>query len=429
MKEIFLQYIWKYRLYEAVDLQTTKGIRLEVLDPGIQNRDSGPDFFNAKIKMNGTVWAGSVEIHDRASDWRKHGHPDDAAYGNVILHVVLEDDMEVERPGMHEMIPQMVMVVPDRVVANVEWLLSRDRNLACLERLPAIEPVYRTEWLDALLSERLERKTQDIFKWLGQKQQDWNEAFYILLCRNFGFGVNGDAFERLARSLPLKCIQKQRNSISQVEALFLGQAGLLHEEAEGQHHYYRLLQQEYEFLRHKYDFLVPLEPHLFRNLRLRPNATPHVKLVQLAAIFSQREHLLSAVLQARTPREIKDLFRVSASDFWDTHYNFKYPSIFRKKSLGENALNILLINSVVPMMFAYGHAHHQPEYSERALKLLERIPAEKNTIVQLFQQAGIEAKHAGDSQALIQLMRNYCELKKCLFCRFGYQLLRKEFNE
>ena len=427
--EILLQYIWKYRLYESVALQTTKGERLEVLDPGIQNRDSGPDFFNAKIKIGDTLWAGSVEIHDKASDWCKHGHQEDAAYKNVILHVVLEEDATVERPFSHEEIPQCVLSVPDRVVANVEWLLSRDSNLACLERLPAIETVHRTEWLDALLSERLDRKTEDIFKWLEQKQQDWNEVFYILLCRNFGFGVNGDAFERLARSLPLKCIQKQRNSISQVEALFLGQAGLLHEEAEGQHYYYRFLQQEYEFLRHKYTFLVPLEPYLFRNLRLRPNATPHIKLVQLAAIFSQREHLLSAILQARTPREIKDLFRINASDFWDTHYNFKHASAFRKKGLGENALNILLINSVVPIMFAYGHAHHQPEYSERALKLLERIPAEKNTIIQLFQQAGLEVKHAGDSQALIQLMRNYCEPKKCLYCRFGYQLLRKSCKE
>lgn len=420
--EQLLHYIWKYRLYRPSGLTTTQGDTLEIIDPGLENTDAGPDFFNAKIRINGTVWAGSVEIHQKASDWLAHGHSADKAYGNVILHVVETDDGTVFRQN-GEAIPQLVLPVPEQVIDNMEWLLTRDSPVACLERLPAIDPVFRLQWMDALLAERLERKTDDILRWLDLYQKDWNEVFYILLCRNFGFGVNSDAFERLARSLPLKCILKQRPSASQVEALFLGQAGLLNDSNGNRHHYYRLLQQEYSFLRKKYE-LEPLEPHIFRNLRLRPDATPHIKLVELAAIWIRHDTLFSSVLSARTPRELKDFFRVPASAFWDTHYNFLRPSPHRKKQLGENALNMLLINTVVPLMFAYGLYHRMDEHKARALRLLASIPPEQNSIISLFSQIGMKPRNAGDTQALIQLKRNYCEQKKCLYCRLGFQLLK-----
>lgn len=420
--EQLLHYIWKYRLYRPSGLTTTQGDTLEIIDPGLENTDAGPDFFNAKIRINGTVWAGSVEIHQKASDWLAHGHSADKAYENVILHVVETDDGTVFRQN-GEAIPQLVLPVPEQVIDNMEWLLTRDSPVACLERLPAIDPVFRLQWMDALLAERLERKTDDILRWLDLYQKDWNEVFYILLCRNFGFGVNSDAFERLARSLPLKCILKQRPSASQVEALFLGQAGLLNDSTGNRHHYYRLLQQEYSFLRKKYG-LEPLEPHIFRNLRLRPDATPHIKLVELAAIWTRHDTLFSSVLSARTPRELKDFFRVPASAFWDTHYNFLRPSPHKKKQLGENALNMLLINTVVPLMFAYGLYHRMDEHKARALRLLASIPPEQNSIISLFSQVGMKPRNAGDTQALIQLKRNYCEQKKCLYCRLGFQLLK-----
>lgn len=420
--EQLLHYIWKYRLYRPSNLTTTQGDTLEIIDPGLENTDAGPDFFNAKIRINGTVWAGSVEIHQKASDWLAHGHSADKAYGNVILHVVETDDGTVFRQN-GEAIPQLVLPIPEQVIDNMEWLLTRDSPVACLERLPAIDPVFRLQWMDALLAERLERKTDDILRWLDLYQKDWNEVFYILLCRNFGFGVNSDAFERLARSLPLKCILKQRPSASQVEALFLGQAGLLNDSNGNRHHYYRLLQQEYSFLRKKYG-LEPLEPHIFRNLRLRPDATPHIKLVELAAIWIRHDTLFSSVLSARTPRELKDFFRVPASAFWDTHYNFLRPSPHKKKQLGENALNMLLINTVVPLMFAYGLYHQMDEHKARALRLLASIPPEQNSIISLFSQVGMKPRNAGDTQALIQLKRNYCEQKKCLYCRLGFQLLK-----
>lgn len=423
MMEQILHYIWKYRLYRSSGLVTTKGDALEILDPGTENTDAGPDFFNAKIRLNGTVWAGCVEIHPKASDWWVHDHATDKAYGNVILHVVGQDDGSVSCPNREE-IPQFVLPIPEAVVNNMEWLLTRDSPVACLERLPAIDPVFRLQWLDALLSERLERKTEDILRWLEQYRKDWDEVFHILLCRNFGFGVNSDAFERLARSLPLKCIRKQRPSVSQVESLFFGQAGLLDDSGGNPHHYYKFLRQEYGFLRKKYG-LQPLEPHIFRNLRLRPNATPHIKLAQLAAVWIRHDTLFSSILSAGTPREIKDFFRIQASAFWDTHYNFFHSSPPQKKQLGENALHILLINTVVPMIFAYGVYHRMDEHKARALRLLECIPPERNSVVSLFARFGMNPLNAGDTQALLQLRRNYCEQKKCLYCRLGFQLLKR----
>lgn len=421
--EQLLQYLWKYRLYRATDLQTTQGESLEIIDTGIQNRDAGPDFFNAKIKINGTVWAGSVEIHEKASDWFLHGHDSDKAYDSVILHVVQTEDTLVYRSN-HDLIPQWEIIVPSTILRNMEWLLSHDGDIPCFERLPEIDTLYQTEWLDRLLCERLERKTADIYKWLDLYKQDWNEAFYILLCRNFGFSVNSDIFERLARSLPLRYIQKQRGSESQIEALFFGQAGMLEESHQEFHHYYRLLQQEYQFLQKKFG-LHPLESHLFRRLRVRPNSSPYIKLAQLAAVWFRHDMLFSAIMNAGNLREIKEYLRAETSVFWDTHYNFYESSPCQKKILGEKSLNILLINTVAPMMFAYGKYYHLPEYTDRAMKVLERLPPEENNIIYRFRAAGITVRNAGDTQALIQLKRNYCETKKCLLCQFGFRLLKR----
>ena len=420
--ERLLHYVWKYKLYAATSLATTDGRPVQVIDPGMQNTDAGPDFFNAKIKIDGTLWAGSVEIHDKASDWLLHHHDTDKAYDSVVLHVTGVDDfLPVRTNG--EPIPQLVLAVPDAVVRSIDWLLYREASLPCLDYIRQIEPLHIDCWLEALLSERLERKTHDIFTLLNAYNGDWNEVFYITLTRNFGFGVNNDAFERLAKSLPLRCIRKQRSSSSQVEAMLFGQAGML---AEGnEDHYYRLLQREYEFLRHKFG-LSPMDDFVFKSLRTRPVNFPYLKVAQLATLWVQHDTLFSAILEAGSTGEIKKYFRVSPSDYWETHYHFRYASPRKEKPMGENALNILLINTVVPMLFAYGLRNKQPEYCERATRLLESIPPEKNTIVSTFCRAGITVRHAGDSQALIQLKREYCEKKKCLYCRIGFRMLKQQ---
>lgn len=423
--ERLLHYVWKYKLYTATPLITTEGRPVQVIDPGMQNTDVGPDFFNAKIKIDGTLWVGSVEIHDKSSDWLLHHHDTDKAYDCVILHIIGFNDFQPVRTNGNP-IPQMLLTVPENILRSIDWLLYREAALPCLDHITGIAPLHIACWMEALLSERLERKTHDIFLLLDAYQTDWNEVFYITLTRNFGFGVNNDAFERLAKSLPLRCIQKQRNSHSQIEAMLFGQAGMLEEENDD--HYYRLLQREYDFLRHKFG-LSPMEDFVFKNLRTRPVNFPYLKVAQLAALWVRYDTLFSAILEARSTGEIKKYFRIPPSGYWETHYHFRYASPRKEKTIGENALNILLINTVVPMLFAYGLHNKRPEYCERATRLLESIPPEKNTIVTTFYNAGITVRHAGDSQALIQLKREYCEKKKCLYCRIGFRMLKTTIGQ
>lgn len=423
--ERLLHYVWKYKLYTATPLITTEGRPVQVIDPGMQNTDAGPDFFNAKIKIDGTLWVGSVEIHDKSSDWLLHHHDTDKAYDCVILHIIGFNDFQPVRTNGNP-IPQMLLTVPENILRSIDWLLYREAALPCLDHITGIAPLHIACWMEALLSERLERKTHDIFLLLDAYQTDWNEVFYITLTRNFGFGVNNDAFERLAKSLPLRCIQKQRNSHSQIEAMLFGQAGMLEEENDD--HYYRLLQREYDFLRHKFG-LSPMEDFVFKNLRTRPVNFPYLKVAQLAALWVRYDTLFSAILEARSTGEIKKYFRIPPSGYWETHYHFRYASPRKEKTIGENALNILLINTVVPMLFAYGLHNKRPEYCERATRLLESIPPEKNTIVTTFYNAGITVRHAGDSQALIQLKREYCEKKKCLYYRIGFRMLKTTIGQ
>ena len=331
--ERLLHYVWKYKLYPAMPLLTTDGRPVSVIDPGTLNSDAGPDFFNAKIKIADTLWVGSVEIHTRASDWLVHRHDKDKAYDAVILHVVECVDCEVRRTD-GEPIPQLKLIVPEAIVKNIDWLLYREVAMPCLGYIPEIERLYISSWLDALLGERLERKTADIFRLLDLYGGDWNEVFYITLTRNFGFGVNNDIFERLAKSLPLRCIQKQRGSHSQIEAMLFGQAGMLDETLDCP--YYRLLQREYRFLRHKFG-LTPLDPSQFRSLRIRPVNFPCLKLAQLAAVWTQYDTLFSVILAAGSLGRIKQCFRVSPSVYWETHYNFRSVSARKEKQVGENS--------------------------------------------------------------------------------------------
>lgn len=419
--ENLLHYVWKYRLYLPTCLVTTDGQPVTVIDPGIQNTDAGPDFFNAKIKIDGTTWAGSIEIHEKASDWKQHKHDKDKLYDSVVLHLTGHDDMTVCRTN-GEIIPQAILTVPENVKRSIDWLLGKEVAMPCFHHIGEMEGVLLSSWMNALLGERLERKTADILRLLEQYKDDWNEVFYIILTRSFGFGINTDAFERLARSLPFRCIQKQRNSHSQIEAMLFGQAGLLEEE--GTCHYYRLLQQEYRFLRNKFG-LKPADSIFFKSLRTRPSNFPYLKIAQLASIWHKYDSLFSLFLHEEDPGRIKKRLRIPPSDYWETHYHFRYASPGKVKLLGENALDILLINTVVPFLFAYGKRQRLPEYGERAISLLERIPPENNQIVSAFRKAGVKVCHAGDSQSLIQLKREYCEKKKCLYCRIGFQLLKR----
>jgi hypothetical protein len=418
--ERLLQYVWKYRLFSVVDLKTTEGISVTVIDPGIQNMDAGPDFFNAKIQISDTIWAGNIEIHRKASDWKNHHHDHDPAYDSVILHVVENADSVAFRTN-GEMIPQAILKIPDVIRSNMDWLLSRETALPCAERIHEVDPYHISAWMSTLLTERLERKVTDIFTWLEQHKDDWNEVFYITLTRNFGFGNNSDAFEWLARSLPFQYIRKQRGNSLQIEALLFGQAGLLTDTLDDP--YYQLLQQEYRFLQKKYQ-LKTVDYCVIRQMRTRPVNFPHLRLAQLAAIWTQHDTLFSGILEDNRLETLKACFNVSLSDYWDTHYHFRFSSPVKKKTIGSNATNIILINTVVPILFAYGKKHQKPDYCNQALQLLENIPPERNSLISDFTNAGLAVKNASDTQSFIQLRREYCEKKKCLYCRIGFCLIK-----
>ena len=414
-----LQYVWKHRLFSEAEFCTTDGKPVFVIDPGISNNDAGPDFFNAKIRIGETVWAGNVEIHERSSDWYNHRHQFDKLYDTVILHVVRHHDTAIYRTN-GDTILQAVLIVPDTIERNIEWLLSRDTPVSCAERIASVSSLHLSAWLSALLMERLERKTDDMFVRLKNNFNDWNEIFYLTLTRNFGFNVNGDAFERLAASLPYKHILKHRTNPVQIEALFFGQAGLL--QADGDDSYLQLLRREYDFLRKKYN-LHPVDSFLFKMLRIRPVNFPHVRLAQLAAVWIKHDVLFSKILESENMKEVRAFFDVEPSDYWLTHYRFTITSERKSKSVGGYAADIILVNTAIPTLFAYGKYTNRQEYCERALRWLEEIAPEKNSIVTLFRQLGMPVKNAGDTQALIQLRREYCELKKCLYCRIGFRVI------
>jgi len=419
--ERMLQYIWKHRLYNEDDFRTSEGARIYVLDPGLTNNDAGPDFFNAKIRIRNTVWVGNIEIHEHASDWFLHGHNNDKLYDNVILHVVRQADCKIYRTDGEEII-QVVLPVPEKVEQNIQWLLSRENAVTCVGKIHGLSSIYLYDWLTTLLMERLERKMLDIVTRFTNNRRDWNETFYITLMRSFGFGVNSDIFEQLAKSLPFKHILQHRNNLFQLEALLIGQAGLL-EDDNLQDEYFLSLKREHDFLIKKYK-LKPVDGYLFRRLRTRPVNFPNVRLAQVASLWYKNDLLFSKILESDNIVTIREFFDVSTSDYWLNHFNFRSEAVSpKKKPLGKNATDIILINTVIPILFTYGKVKKHPEFCERALRFLEKLPSERNNIVSMFDNAGIEAKNAGDSQALIQLKHEYCDKKKCLYCRIGYHII------
>ena len=419
--EALLHYAWENKLYVSGSFTTTDGIPFEIIDPGIRNAHAGPDFFNAKIKLDDKIWVGNIEIHTKSSNWYKHCHEKDKAYNSVILHVVESVDNAEIKDESGRLIPQWIMKLHPFVKENYDFLLNNNSPIPCLGRITEINEVYLTDWKSALLTERLERKANTILQLLDIYKDDWNEVFYICLARNFGFGINNDAFERLSKSLPLKYILKHQDSGKQVEALFLGQAGLLEKEDQ-EDEYYLFLQNEYRFLRKKYN-LQMLEPQIFKSLRIRPDNFPHIKIVQLAGFIRKGQSLFSKILETEEIKDFHVLFSSEIEAYWMTHYHFEKSSTSKPKNLGYSAINILLINTIVPLFFAYGIKKNQEIYREKALQLILSVKAESNHIITSFAHSGIKIDNAGDSQALIQLKREYCEKKKCIYCRIGYRLL------
>jgi len=420
MNEEFLQFIWEHGLFNRNNLLTIDGKPAEVIHVGQPNTDSGPDFFNARIRIGETTWAGNVEIHQKSSHWYRHHHNVDAAYDNVILHVVETFDLPVKVKN-HEL-PTLVISYPSELLKNYEQLLKSERWIACEDKLSEVDPFILRFWFSSLMIERLQSKTGDILVLLEQNKNNWNDTFYQLLARNFGMKTNALPFELLARSLPLQILSKHKNDLFQTEALLFGQSGLLNESLLGDD-YFLSLRKEYSFLYKKYG-LSGIESHLWKFMRLRPINFPTIRIAQLAALINHSSALFSRVLETENLGELRKLFDVSASEYWDTHYNFnKISKDNHRKTLGESAFNNLVINTVVPILFVYGDQHMDQAMKDRALALLENLAPESNQIIRKWNSLGIECRSAFETQALLQLKNSYCTDKKCLNCQLGAKII------
>jgi len=419
MRESILHYVWQHKLFTAQQLVTTEGEPVDVIDVGKHNTDAGPDFFNAKIRIGETLWAGNVEIHTRSTDWHKHSNHSDKAYDSVILHVVSEVDGEIFRADGAK-IPQLVLVYPKHIAENYDRLITEQKWIACEDKIASVPGIVIESWKNALLTERLEQKMQAITTLLTESNQHWEEAFYITLARNFGFGTNSQAFESLAKSVPLSILGKHKDQLLQLEAVLFGQAGLLNDEATDE--YSVQLKQEYSFLKAKFG-LQPINASQWKLLRLRPDNFPHVRIAQFASLIHSSSKLFSKIVDKPEIDYLRSIFVCEPSDYWKRHYLFSHESPVRDKKLGAQSINVLLINTVVPFLFCYAQQKNNQTLKDKALQLLEQLPSERNAIITAWQKLGINSVSAYDSQALLQLKKQYCDDKKCLRCRIGHKVL------
>ena len=422
--EDFLHYVWKFRLFDRVDLRTNDGEELEIFSVGLHNSDSGPDFQNARIRIGETVWAGNVEVHLSSSDWQKHGHSTDNAYENVILHVVYRDDVPLVLPGGRQ-VPTLELEkrIPDELYNRYHKLIFGEQIIIpCEASIGLVDSLTLYNWLTRVLVERLEKKSVNVIAALNSNKGDWEETFYQFLAANFGFKVNALPFELLARSLPQIILAKHKNNSLQVEALIFGQAGFLEDELTDD--YPLRLKKEYSFLQKKYK-LKPIEKHLWKFMRLRPANFPTIRLAQFAALVVQSNHLFSKLLEINDVKTLKGLFsNVKINGYWENHFRFGVESPPASKNLGEASVDILMLNTMALFLFSYGRHHQLQHFISRSLKLLEHLQAENNKITADFSNLGVKIKTAFESQALIELKNNYCNYKKCLHCGVGNKILK-----
>lgn len=419
--EQLMQYIWQHRLWIPGDMETNDGHKVRVLDPGLLNSDAGPDFFNAKVEIDGQLWVGNIEMHVRASDWKRHGHDKDTAYDSVILHVVDKDDAAVFRTN-GERIPQLVLQVSPLFNMSYEQLVNSRQELPCSSIISSVPALTITEWVERLAFERLHGKVERVRNILELYNGSWEDVCYVTLSRNLGFGINNEAFERLARRTPLRLLHKHSDSLLQIEALLFGQAGLLDPNATGADDYYRRLCSEYAFLANKFS-LKPMEPEAWKMFRIRPQNFPYRRIAMLAHYIEGGFNLMSRILDTDGEKELRKLFQVELTGYWSNHFSFGKPSEKPSMALGNNSIDIILINTIAPLYYAYGELTGSYALTDKAISLLESLKPEKNSIVANFTTAGIECDNALTSQALIELRRSYCDARKCIYCKIGHRLL------
>jgi len=421
MNEDLLHYLWKYQRFNS-NFATTDGRAIRVENPGSINTDAGPDFTNAKIRIDNTLWAGNVEIHLKSSDWFVHRHHLDKSYDNIILHVVHEDDKPIfDKTGNKIATVELKDFIDNLLIFNYKNFIESKNLIPCSKLIPHVNELIIFNWLEKIAIERLQNKTEIIFNKLKLNKNDWEQTFYEVFARNFGFNVNAEPFELLAKSLPQHCFAKSKDKLFQIEALLFGQAGMLSDDFADD--YPAKLKTEYLYLQKRYG-LTPVEKHLWKFLRIRPNNFPTIRLAQFASLIYKSNNLFSRVMESQSITDLYQLFDLDCSDYWHSHYVFDKVSRQSSKEPSKSTIDLLIINTIVPFMFAYGKIKEDENYTEKALEFLSGLPPEKNHMTAKFSDIGVKAVNAMQSQAVIQLYSNYCTKRKCLHCSIGDAVLK-----
>ncbi len=423
MNEKLLQFIWQFQYFNKSNLQTVEGEAISLLHPGTLNVNQGPDFLNSKVIIGDKIWAGNIELHVYTSDWDKHNHSADQNYFSVILHVVWENDKPVAKGNnINFPVLELKNYVSKILLERYAKLMDEKAKtlLPCYSFLPALNSIKWIAWKERLAIERLQRKSKEILEDLAKANNHWEEVFWWKLAANFGIKVNAGIFQNIAQSISVNILAKHKNQIHQLESLLLGQAGLLNSDFEEE--YPKMLKKEYLFYQKKYNLVqVPVKPFF---LRMRPANFPTIRLAQLAMLIHLSVHLFSTIKEKQTVKEVRDLLNITANDYWHYHYMFDQHTEYHPKKLGMQMVENIMINTIVPILFAYGLFTKNEDIKEKALRWLYETGAEKNTITKEWVAAGIPNKNALESQALIELKNNYCNQMKCLECAVGNVVMR-----
>ena len=422
MREDFLHYLWRYKRFDFLNLQTTDNQQVEIVEFGEHNQNAGPDFLNARLRIGGTLWAGNVEMHINASEWLAHRHDEDAAYDNVILHVVMDEDKIIFDKNKQRLACLVLKpYITENLLGTYQKLLHNAHWIPCQHHFFTVSDLVKSAWQSRLLVERLEEKIAVFETSFYQNKQHWEETFYQALAKNFGVKINDLPFELLAKSLPLLTLAKHKDSLFQIEALLFGQAGMLQEEFEDD--YPKRLQKEYFYLQKKLQ-LEPISASMWKFSKLRPGNFPTIRIAQFATLIHQSVHLFSKILEAKNTKSIQDLFEIKLSDYWNEHYIFDKTSKKISKSLGKDTVNLLIINTIAPFLFLYGKIKNDEMYKDNAIAFLEELAPEKNTIIEGWQDLGLKPSSAAETQSLLQLKNKYCNAQKCTQCAIGIAIMK-----
>jgi len=422
MKEDFLHYVWLNKKFDLLNLKTVSGEQITILHSGSFLQQAGPDFFNAQLVIGNQKWAGNIEIHLKSSDWYIHQHEKDDAYNNVILHVVWQHDAPIYRSNTAEIpVLELKNFVSNDLLDKYKNLTISKQWIYCENQIQDIDNQVLNIWKEKLFLERLQRKAQFVFELLQQAGNDWETVLFLLLAKNFGLNTNGETFLKVAQSISFQIVRKEAVDEKLLEALFFGQANMLPDTCED--NYITDLKSWYDYLKMKYQ----ITNEVFEKVQFykhRPDNFPTIRLAQLAMLYHKQRNLFSQIIETNDLKSITEIFTVSVSDYWKTHYNFDVKSSFKEKNLSKQFIHLLVINTVIPIKFAYANSQGK-ENIEELIALLSEIPSEKNAIIDKFAAIGLPSQSAFDTQSLLQLKNEYCNYKKCLQCSIGLHLLKK----